>query len=215
MILLWRILLLVVMLCLIYPGDKLKLSAAVPANEPNAPQAVSTAATEGDPIVSIGRKMSDLATLLSKASSTTDPHVGKLQRQIIEQLDALLKQLEDQSQGQASSSSASGGGGRQQDTRTQIGSGTPEATGPQTAGKGEPKEGDSRESSQRLGQATPKINLAELLQVVKQVWGHLPEKERERLRQLSGDQVLPGHDVAVEKYFRRLADESQREESKP
>ena len=216
MILLSRILLFVpVVLCLVFATDKLKLSAAVTAEQPDASQPVSTAATEGDPIVSIGKKMSDLATLLGKASPTTDPHVGKLQRQIIEQLDALLKQLEEQSQGQASSSSASGGDGRQQDTRTRIGSGAPETSGPQTAGKGEPKEGDSRESSQRLGQATPKINLAELLQVVKQVWGHLPEKERERLRQLSGDQVLPGHDVAVEKYFRRLADESQREESKP
>ena len=49
--------------------------------------------------------------------------------------------------------------------------------------------------------------------MVKDVWGHLPEKERERLRQLSADQVVPGHDLAIEKYFRRLADESRREET--
>ena len=86
---------------------------------------------------------------------------------------------------------------------------------PKNSAQGEPKEGDSRQSSQRLGQSAPKVNLAELLQVVKQVWGHLPEKERERLRQLSGDQVLPGHDLAVERYFRSLADESQREDVQP
>ena len=48
----------------------------------------------------------------------------------------------------------------------------------------------------------------ELTEVVKEIWGHLPEKDRERLRQLSADQVMPGHGVAVEKYFRRLAEEA-------
>ncbi len=184
------------------------------ASDPEAEPPV-TAATEGDPIVSIGKNMSTLASRLSESSANADPQREQLQQQIVNQLDALLKELEKESQGKPSSGNASGGGGSQQDTRTQIGEGTPQRNNPQNSGQGEPKEGDSRQSSQRLGKSAPKVNLAELLQVVKQVWGHLPEKERERLRQLSGDQVLPGHDLAIERYFRSLADEPQREDGKP
>ena len=197
-------------------GSIAEVSAAVPAKKTKANQPVSTAGEGGDPIVTIGKKMTELATLLTKSSPAADPQVAQLQQQIVEQLDALLKQLEKQSQQQASSSnSPSGGRGGQQDTRTSVGKGTPGESNPQTAGKGNHKKGDSQESSQRVGKAAPKINLAELLQVVKDVWGHLPEKERERLRQLPADQVVPGHDLAVEKYFRRLADESLREGTEP
>lgn len=184
------------------------------ASDPEAEPPV-TAAAEGDPIVSIGKNMSTLASRLSESSANADPQREQLQQQIVNQFDALLKELEKESQGKPSSGNASGGGGSQQDTRTQIGEGTPQRKNPQNSGQGEPKEGDSRQSSQRLGKSAPKVNLAELLQVVKQVWGHLPEKERERLRQLSGDQVLPGHDLAIERYFRSLADEPQREDGKP
>jgi hypothetical protein len=194
-------------------GMAAKLSAAEPEEGLKIKQPSPAAGEGGDPIVSIGKKMSDLATRLSKSAPEADPHVVQLQQQIVKQLDALLKELEKQSQGQSSKSNSSGGGlGGQQNKRTSIGKKTPGQANPQADGKGKSREGDSRESSQRVGKAAPKINLAELLQVVKQVWGHLPEKERERLRQLSADQVLPGHDLAVEKYFRRLANESKREE---
>jgi len=192
----------------------LGLERSMWASDPEAEPPV-TAAAEGDPIVSIGKNMSTLASRLSESSANADPQREQLQQQIVNQLDALLKELEKESQGKPSSGKASGGGGSQQDTRTRIGEGTPQRNNPQNRGQGEPKEGESRQSSQRLGKSAPKVNLAELLQVVKQVWGHLPEKERERLRQLSGDQVLPGHDLAIERYFRSLADEPQREDGKP
>ena len=202
--------LVIVMLSLMGSASERSMWASDPEAEPSA-----TAAAEGDPIVSIGKKMSTLASRLSESSANADPQREQLQQQIVNQLDALLKELENESQGKPSSGNSSGGGSSQQDTRTRIGEGTPQRNNPKNRGQGEPKEGESRQSSQRLGKSAPKVNLAELLQVVKQVWGHLPEKERERLRQLSGDQVLPGHDLAIERYFRSLADEPQREDLKP
>ena len=59
----------------------------------------------------------------------------------------------------------------------------------------------------------PRSTLRSYCKWLRTCGGHLPEKERERLRQLSADQVVPGHDLAIEKYFRRLADESRREET--
>ena len=202
--------LVIVMLSLMGSAIERSMWASNPEAEPSA-----TAAAEGDPIVSIGKNMSTLASRLSESSANADPQREQLQQQIVNQLDALLRELEKESQGKPSSGNSSGGGSSQQDTRTRIGEGTPQRNNPKNRGQGEPKEGESRQSSQRLGKSAPKVNLAELLQVVKQVWGHLPEKERERLRQLSGDQVLPGHDLAIERYFRSLADEPQREDLKP
>ena len=200
----------IAMLILMGPASERSMWASDPEAEPSA-----TVAAEGDPIVSIGKNMSALASRLSESSANADPQRRQLQQQIVNQLDALLRELEKESQGKPSSGNSSGGGGSQQDTRTRIGEGTPQQSNAKNRGQGEPKEGESRQSSQRLGKSAPKVNLAELLQVVKQVWGHLPEKERERLRQLSGDQVLPGHDLAIERYFRSLADEPQREDGKP
>ena len=205
----------IALLCLLAPGTAQSIQAAAPGTDPVAKLPARAVATEGDPIVSIGKNMSALATRLNESSANKDPERDQLQRQIVAQLDALLKELEKESQGRPSSGNASGGGGRQQDTRTTIGKGTPRTASAKNGNKSESQEGNSRQSSQRLGKSAPKVNLTDLLHVVKEVWGHLPEKERERLRQLSGDQVLPGHDLAVEKYFRSLADESQREDRQP
>lgn len=198
---------LIALLCVTAPGVERSTRAEEPA--------VKAVATEGDPIVSIGKNMSALATRLNESTANADPERDRLQRQIVDQLDTLLKKLENDSQGQPSAGTSSGGGASQQDKRTRIGQETSVTADSKKSDPGESNRSDSRQSSQRLGKSAPRVNLAELLKVVKQVWGHLPEKERERLRQLSGDRVLPGHDLAVEKYFRSLADESQREDVQP
>ena len=188
------------------------LSQTAWAAEPpqNAQSSSGSAAAGGEPIVKIGRNMEELAKRLTDSSQDADPRVAQLKQQIVDQLDALLEQLQKQSQQQPSAGrSPSGGGGQQQGNRTPVETGSlPDR---QSAGKRNEAEGPSRQSSQRVGKAAPQINLAQLLQVVKDVWGHLPEKERERLRQHSADQVVPGHDLAVEEYFRRLAAESSQE----
>ena len=188
------------------------VAAAAEAVATAPPATAKGAGQGGDPIVVIGKKMEEVANRLSQSSRKADPQIAQLQRQIIEELNALLKQLQKQAQQASAGSSPSGGGGKQQDKRTSVGGGSPAQANKPAAGNGQDSESPSRESSQRVGKAAPKVNLVELLQVVKDVWGHLPEKDRERLRQHSADQVVPGHDLAVEQYFRRLAEESRRED---
>ncbi len=165
-------------------------------------------AAGGEPIVKIGKDMEELAKRFAETSRDDDPRATQLKERIIVQLDALLEQLQKQSQRQPAGGQSSSGArpGQQQDSRTSLGSEGPR--GLTVSGETKDSQGPSRESSQRIGKAAPEINLAQLLEVVKDVWGHLPEKERERLRQHAADQVVPGHDLAVEKYFRRLAAES-------
>ena len=63
----------------------------------------------------------------------------------------------------------------------------------------------------KYSKADSKDGVAKTIRVFFSVDDNIPEKERERLRQHSADQVVPGHDLAVEEYFRRLADEPSQE----
>ena len=46
-------------------------------------------------------------------------------------------------------------------------------------------------------------------QLLKDLWGHLPERVREQLIQAPTDEFLPKYKLEIEKYFRRLAEDGQ------
>ncbi len=160
-----------------------------------------------DPVTLIGEKMRLVETLLRQPEADGNPQTGPLQEQIVRELKILIELLDKQAQQQSSSNSSSSAQQTQQQasSRSQV---KQPAEQQGESKEGHQKDKPSRDSAKRLGKATPQVNLVELTEVVKEIWGHLPEKDRERLRQLSADQVMPGHDVAVEKYFRRLAEET-------
>jgi hypothetical protein len=193
--------------------EKAKAAPAVPGPQS---QTDVPAAQSGNPIEKIGSKMRRLAQILREQSAKENPQTEPLQQQIIKQLNALLEELRKQAQQQSSTSSSSsprqGQGKEQKDSRSSVGKSLSQVE-QKSAHEQQDSNQPARDSTERLGNATPRINLAELVEVIKDVWGHLPEKDRERLRQLSADQVMPGHDVAVEKYFRRLAEDADRKNS--
>jgi hypothetical protein len=43
---------------------------------------------------------------------------------------------------------------------------------------------------------------------IERVWGNLPERQREQLRQFGTDVFLPGYESMIEEYFKRLAEEA-------
>ncbi|MDH3716896.1 MAG: hypothetical protein OES79_02130, partial [Planctomycetota bacterium] len=70
-----------------------------------------------------------------------------------------------------------------------------------------PSQNPADQSEERVRKAEPKeIDVAEVTEIIKQIWGHLPEKERERLRQMAADEPLPENSLRIEKYFRRLSE---------
>jgi len=167
---------------------------------------------DNDPVTLIGEKMRLVETLLRQPSVDGNPQTGPLQAQIVQELKKLIELLDKQAQQQSSSSSSSSAQQTQQQasSRSQV---KQPALQQGESKEGQQKDKPSRDSTKRLGKTTPQVNLVELTEVIKEIWGHLPEKDRERLRQLSADQVMPGHSVAVEKYFRRLAEEADDQNS--
>jgi hypothetical protein len=45
--------------------------------------------------------------------------------------------------------------------------------------------------------------------MVRQVWGHLPEKLREEMQQAPKDADLPKYRALIEQYFRAIAEQNQ------
>ena len=169
--------------------------------------------TEGasNPVTQIGEKMRRAEKLLQEKAAQGNPQTEQLQHQIVQELNALLKQLNEQSQQQSASGSPSNSQQQQQQKSNRSLVKQPVAQQGNAAQLQEDKGEPSRDSTQRLGKAAPRVNLVELTEVLKEIWGHLPAKDRERLRQGSADQVMPGHDIAVEKYFRRLAEDAEKQ----
>ncbi len=155
---------------------------------------------DADPLTRIGHKMRLVQRLLVQQKPPS--RAGQLQQEILRDLEKLLEQLQQQQQQQASAPRA--GSGRQQASRRKI----------QQPRPGSPRRGGDRPSRQPADQSEDRvreaesrqIDVVEVTEMIKQIWGHLPEKERERLRQMAADEPLPESAVQIENYFRRLSE---------
>ena len=128
----------------------------------------------------------------------------QLQVKIVEQLDALIKQIRrQQKQQQAASKRKSPGSARQ--TPKQPGK-KPSAAPGKTANK------PSRDSTDRLGKSDPrKVDMAAMTKLMEDLWGDLPARARQEMLQGSGDEFLPKYELKIERYFRRLSEQRRDE----
>jgi hypothetical protein len=69
------------------------------------------------------------------------------------------------------------------------------AIGPRTSTDEQKPPGDAR------------TELADRTELIKQLWGHLPEREREQMLQSFSGEFLPKYELELEKYYRKLAEE--------
>lgn len=150
------------------------------------------------PLSRISDRMLHARELLASQSSSGETRA--VQEEIVSELDKLIEQLNKQCQ-------KCGGGqcnkpGEQQTQRStpKPGRGEPAASAG-TQSKPQP----SRVTSGGGGEAQPG-DLADR-DVVKQLWGQLPDRLRQQLLQSTADEFLPKYREELEMYFRRLAEE--------
>jgi len=182
--------------------DELDAGEDIPAGADDPSATDDVLGPDADPVTRIGQKMRTVESLLEEKEQAVK--AGELQNEIVRDLEALIKQLRQQ-QKKASS------GGKSQ--RKPQKSSRDRVQQPAAAKPGKPGTRESKnpanDSEARMGHAKKgsKVDAAALDEVIKAIWGHLPEKDRERLRQISSEEIMPNHEVAIERYFRRLADE--------
>jgi len=153
-------------------------------------------AEDGNPLLSVARRMRDAEDQIGRNNTGADTQT--LQKQIVSDLDRLIEQARKRckqckpgnckpgAQSVASRSSPKSPG----QPKPGTGSDTPAAT-----------------SNAEPGQATPqRPDMAEMQDVMKRLWGELPQRDREQMLQSPPEEFLPKYELMIEQYFRRLTE---------
>jgi hypothetical protein len=153
---------------------------------------------QADPLVTVGRRMREVESLIAgkEAGQTTQ----ELQQQIVKELDELIRDLRQRSQSQSASSSSQ----QRQQTRSgkvQQPGETPSQS--QQLGKQPARDSSSRLSQNKAQRPDPEA----MREMMKRVWGHLPQREREQMQQSLNEQFLPQYELQIEQYFKALVEQ--------
>jgi hypothetical protein len=201
--------------------DEIPAPAARPSQKPVAPAvAPSTdAPTElddellkalrqeqapDDPLIRIGNKMQRASDLISQR--TPIGQAQSLQQEILSELDRLLEQARKQAQKQQSAQRSEQASRRDQAAQP----------GPNQSAQGNPDQNSqnpARDSESQLrSQATETPDLTTTRHLMQELWGHLPDRDRQRVINSTVETFIPKYEFLIKEYFKRLA-ESAREHS--
>lgn len=156
------------------------------------------------PLVTVRSRMDEAGRLIAAGDSGS--RTRPAQDEVIRRLDELIKKMEQQCQN-CQSGQPQQGQQKQQTKRSKPSQANQQAAKP---GKpsGKPSDAAAQQSSMRLTQAEAAA-AAERRQaeIIKRVWGRLPERLREQMLQSTSDEYLPEYRAEIERYFERLAEE--------
>jgi hypothetical protein len=189
-------------------------------SQPQSPPPMPQPRRASDPGEDIGQPSGSLAlarvrqgmqhaeTLLGNNGSDlpTVNEAGKTQQKIVDQLDQLIAELSKQCQnGQCQSSDQQRQQEPQPNERSQSKPGKPKNA---SASAMAASRTAARDSSDRLNQTGAKpVDKGDVEAVVKDLWGHLPERTREQMMQSFSEEFLPQYELEIEQYYRRLSED--------
>lgn len=146
------------------------------------------------PLVRARQNMQQAGSILAAAGDVTDAQAA--QQRVIAQLDELINGLCNQCQG---------GGSKPGQKPSQANKPAQPKPGATQPGMSTPTARNSVDEPKPPGER--QLNPADREALVKQLWGHLPEREREQMLQSFSGEFLPKYELELEKYYRRLAEE--------
>ena len=151
-----------------------------------------------NPLVEISRRMREAQRLIGRNDSGSTTQA--LQEQVVADLDKLIEQA------RKACKKCSPGDKQPQGVSARKPVGQP----PKQPGNGQkPSDKPATNSSPRPkgnGQAA-KVDVEAVRDVIKALWGELPQNEREQMLQLPIEEFLPKYELLIEEYFRRLSEE--------
>lgn len=176
-----------------------ELLSGLPDARPNALSGAESAGKEkslsplqppepNNPLLSVAERMRSVAGRM--AEHDTSSATQAQQQRIVADLDALLRQA--QKSPQPGSSQV-----KRQGASTQNGTGTGNAAA-----------GPPRDSTSRIeAGASDRTEPADVKDLLRHFWGHLPDRLREPMQASLPDQFLPKYEHIIEQYYKRLAEE--------
>ena len=150
-----------------------------------------------DWLVRVVQHMQEAQWLLERQGETGQ--ASSAQEQAIAGLDAMITEL-------AQRKSQCSGGQSKQSSQPKPGASKPGKPGTS------PATGASPTTSQNGDLAASLETTSEL---VKDLWGHLPERQRQQILQPLSEDFLPKYSTEIEEYFRALADPDRRPPESP
>lgn len=142
------------------------------------------------PLQELGEKMKHVEERI-RGRDTSETTL-ELQREISDQLAKLIEQAK--KQGKQGGNSNAGGQGK------------PGAESGNESGN--PSAAPASESTQRVDRTdTVERGSADVKDLIRRVWGHLPDKMREQMQNSIDEQFLPKYETLIEEYYRRLAEQ--------
>jgi hypothetical protein len=184
------------------PIPKQKAGAdAKPSDELHQP-ATAPPVAASSPLSRIQNGMQNASALLGQPTTPSQAGslklAGSAQHEVVSELDKLIAELSKQCQCQ-------GGQCNKPPDPTKPGRPKPGSKPSMAAGRGN---APARESSDRLDRDTAKQpDKGDVNEVVKELWGHLPERSREQLLQSFSEEFLPKYEREIQQYYKRLSDE--------
>ena len=147
-----------------------------------------------NPLLSIARSMRLVEGLIDENES--GQKTQQIQSEIIADIDSLLKRAKKKCQACSSQCQS-----------------VAQRKPTQPPKKSKPKEGSPKPKAATTSNAKPgkaegeTPDMAEMMAVIKQVWGELPEQDRQEMLQSSVEEFLPKYAEMIERYFKRLAED--------
>ncbi len=142
-----------------------------------------------NPLIRIGQKMRSSQERI--AGKDTSAETQTRQKEILADLSKLIEQTQKQCNCNGNGKPGSG------KSSAQAGQGT-----------GEARPGQAREATDRVGKGEREdAENADIKDVLRRIWGHLPDKMREQMQAQLSEQFLPKYEKLIEEYYKRLAEE--------
>ena len=177
--------------------------ATNPHPQPNTPAPrTSLATTPASPFARVQEGMQNAQTLLAQPGPTshsgTVKLAGSVQQEVVSELDKLIAQLSKQCQSQCQ-------GGQCDKPPDPNAKPKPGNKPGMAAGRGKAA---ARDSTDPLNRTTAQpVDKGDVNDVVKELWGHLPERSREQMLQSFSDDFLPKYELEIEQYYRKLGED--------
>jgi hypothetical protein len=155
-------------------------------------------------LVRVRQGMQRAESLLGEQSASRSAvplnQAASVQMQVVDQLDQLIAELSRQCQG-GNCPLGDPPPSPSQQSQAKSGNSQRAAAQGQTA---------ARDSTARLNNAGAKpVDKADLEELAKQLWGHLPPRTREQMMQSFSEEFLPKYEREIEEYYRRLSEEQK------
>jgi hypothetical protein len=158
----------------------------------------------GDQIAKTIQKMRDVQSRVNKTD--TGRETQQLQKQILSDLDSLIQATRQQQQRQQRQKPQQQPHPQQQQSPQQKPS-DPQQPSSTDQPAPDGRRSDGQESATQTSQAKAAASQAAQRQVIlQQVWGHLPERLRERVLNMKDDRYLPKYEGLIRRYFEALAE---------